>query len=283
MSNDEQREYWNGIAGKQWVDQDNTLQRLLQPAADLLLREPRVPDARKALNVGCGGGGETLMLSRALNPQATVTGVDISEPLIALARQRVDAEPALAGRVSFHCTDASAGDLGAPDYDLVFSRFGVMFFDDPIGAFAHIRAHVASDGSLVFACWQQLADNPWVTVPLTAALTVLPPPEIPPPGSPGPFAFADGDRTRSLLEQSGWTNVKVRAESIDLRWNVASNGTALAQEILKIGPVSRMLQAAPESEHPRVYEAVAEALLPHIENDTLTLSGAIWIVSATNC
>ena len=281
MSNEEQKEYWNGSVGEQWAAQDDTMARILAPVAELLLQDPRVASATRALNIGCGGGSETCLLATAMGGESRVTGIDISEPLVAVARNRLAAQPELAGRVDFRVADASNGDLGGSDYDLMFSRFGVMFFDDPVGAFTHLRGSAAAGGQLLFACWQALAQNPWVAAPLQAALTILPPPPRPDPNAPGPFAFADAARTTSILKDAGWSDVAIRPETIHLVWDSEGDLMANTREMLKVGPVGRLIMEAEPDVREQVFEVTAKALEPFADGSHLRVPGNIWVVTAT--
>ena len=139
MTNAEQIEYWNGDAGKRWAQEDDTMARLLHPVSEALLEHAAVEGCQNALDVGCGGGSQSLMLAQKLGPGAQVLGVDISEPMLQVARGKAaEADPARAD-ISFLQADAATYDFGSQEFDLVFSRFGVMFFDDPVGAFRNLH------------------------------------------------------------------------------------------------------------------------------------------------
>ena len=160
MNNAEQIEYWNGDAGKRWAQEDNTMARLLSPVCEALLEHADVQGSRKAMDIGCGGGSQSLMLAQHLGPKASVLGVDISAPMLQVAQEKV-ALAVDAAQLSFLETDASSHSFAADSFDLLFSRFGVMFFDEPVGAFSNMRSALSDSGKLAFCCWQPLAENDW--------------------------------------------------------------------------------------------------------------------------
>lgn len=282
MDNSEQHQFWNGAAGEQWAAQDDVMARLLAPVSEKLLLSEQLVGAHRILNIGCGGGSDAEHLLEVLQTDATITGVDISEPLLDVARRRLATRPAMSGRVVFAQADAGKDPLGDQLYDLVFSRFGVMFFAEPVRAFAHIRSHCAPGASLLFACWQAPSLNDWVRVPLRAAYSVLRAPSPTPPQLPGPFAFADASYVMTTLQEAGWTEVSMTPEQVTLRWGESDDLHQNARELLKTGPVGRLVVDVDEATRQKVYAAVAESLAPHATNQRLALEGAFWLVTAKN-
>jgi len=282
MNNDEQIAYWNGDAGRKWAQRDNMMSRLLAPVAQALMDHAKVHGAKAVLDVGCGGGSETLMLAERLGPDAQVLGVDISAPLLDVAKKQLAGLGEAGKGVEFIEADASSHDFGQQKFDLLFSRFGVMFFENAAEAFTHLRRAMLPDGRLAFACWQSLADNPWTALPLKAALSVLPPPPAPKPRSPGPFAFADADYVHAFLQAAGWTNIAVQPHTISMVWDGHGGFESTAREMLNIGPVGRLLADVDEQTREAVYAAATVVLAPYFHNDTLTLPGAVWLVTADN-
>ncbi len=280
MSNEEQIAYWNGDAGKKWADLDAQMSRLLAPIAEMLMDHAQVDGALRALDVGCGGGSESFALLRRLGGDARVLGVDISAPMLAVAEAH-RAEQGL-DNVAFLQADASTHDFGDQTFDLLFSRFGVMFFDDPSAAFGHLRGAMAPGARLAFTCWQPLAANPWVAVALQAALTVLPPPAPPPPRSPGPFAFGEADYVTEVLQNAGWSDINVQAKNVDMRWPDSGGYSHTVRELVKMGPVGRLLADVDDATREAVYVAVEGALGDYYNGECLSLPGAIWMVTATN-
>lgn len=278
-ANAEMIEYWNGEAGKRWAQLDNMMARLLAPIAEALIEHGDVGDYRSAVDVGCGGGSQSLLLAERLGPGASVTGVDISEPLLEVARQRA-ASAGNAARMEFVHADASQHSFAADSFDLLFSRFGVMFFDDPEGAFANLHRAMVPGGKLLFSCWQSMQDNPWVWLTVQAALEHLPPPPAPEPGEPGPFSFADPARVEAILTGAGFSDVAVDHHAVTMRWSEGSGLEENVERLLQIGPVSRLLMDQPEDVRARVSASVVDVLAPHYDGGALNLPGATWFVTA---
>ncbi len=280
MSNEEQLEYWNGEAGERWAQQDEMMARLLQPLAEALIDHADLSACRSAIDVGCGGGSQSLLLAKHLGAGAQVLGVDISGPLLNVARNRSSDDLADVAGLDFLQADASSHSFEPGSFDLLFSRFGVMFFDDPVAAFANLHGAMRSDGRLLFCCWQPLKDNPWVYLSLQAALQHVPPPEPQDPHAPGPFAFADPQRLESVLSDAGFTNIAITHHDLTLRWGEAPTLAGNVRALLQIGPVARLLADQDESVCARVHESVAAVLEPFYDGKTLNLAGATWLVTA---
>jgi SAM-dependent methyltransferase len=267
-----QVEYWNASAGPVWVELQERLDRQLE-SLGLAAQGALAPGAgERLLDVGCGCGQTTLRLARAVGPTGSVTGVDISRPMLAVARERA----AGAAGVSFLEADAQGADLGLDVYDGVFSRFGVMFFADPAAAFANIARAARPDARLAFVCWRPLAENLWMRGPVEAASPILPPGPPPDPLAPGPFAFANPDRVRTILTDGGW-----RATQIDRHDQpIGVGGVEETLGVsLKVGPLGAALRENPELA-PRVIEAVRGFLSRHDGPKGVRLPAAVWIVTA---
>ena len=279
MSNAEQIEYWNGDAGKRWAQEDATMARLLEPVCEALLSHAAVEGSQRAMDIGCGGGSQSLMLARRLGPDATVLGVDISQPMLQVAQDKV-ADAGNVAQLSFLQADAASHEFTPASFDLLFSRFGVMFFDDPVSAFRNLRAALRSDGKLAFSCWQAAIDNEWTRVPLQAALQHVPMPEMPDPHAPGPFAFADAERVRAILDDSGFGNIAIEPFTYHMRFG---NGSTLGQtvrELAMIGPVSRLLTGQEPATMEKVFASMEEVMAPYFHDGALLMPGAIWFVTA---
>jgi SAM-dependent methyltransferase len=281
MSNAEQLAYWNGEAGRKWAENDAMMAQMLAPIARDLLQHARIEGAQRALDVGCGGGSETLMLAEHLGPQATVLGVDISGPLLAVARNSALNAGARGRQVDFLEADASTHAFPPESFDLLFSRFGVMFFDDPTAAFANLYQALQPGAKLAFSCWQPLQENQWAMVPLKAAFQHLPRPEPTPPNAPGPFAFADPDYTRSVLEAAGFTTVALQAHAITMAWGREGDLATTARDMLNMGPVSRLLQDCDPALREAVHASATEAMAPWFREGKIRLPGAVWLVTAS--
>ena len=297
MNNHEQIAYWNGDGGRKWAERDDAMAGVLAPISEALLARVAPRRARTALDVGCGGGSNTLQLLQHLHSPTHILGIDVSAPLLEVARARVaergtapvrTAHPRTApprtasARIEFLHADAAAHDFGDLRFDLLFSRFGVMFFDDPVAAFAQLRRAVHRNGRLAFCCWQALDKNPWTALPLKAALTVLPTPETVAPHSPGPFAFADAAYVREVLAQAGWSDTRIEPYAPRLEFSVEGGYEAAVRELVNTGPVGRLLAPAEPPTREAVYAAARRALKDYYKGDTLALAGAVWFVTAVN-
>jgi SAM-dependent methyltransferase len=268
--NADQIEFWNGWMGARWVEQQVFMDRLLEPLGDALLQAAAVGSGQRVLDVGCGCGGTTLAVARA---GAQATGIDVSAPMLAHARTRAGG----ADNPTFIEADAALHPF-AGDYDLVLSRFGVMFFNDPVVAFTNLRTALRPGGRLCVLCWRAPQENPWVAVPMAAAQPFLPPTEPLDPRAPGPFAFADSEYVTTILRDAGFADVEVTA--LDRPLVLGADAEAATEFIARIGPVSRTLADLDEDERRPILDAVAGALAPHAGADGVALGAACWIVTA---
>lgn len=277
MSNEEQVEYWNGEAGERWAQADDNMARILQPVCQALLDHATPEGCVSALDVGCGGGSQSLMLARRLGSQAKVLGVDISGPLLEVARGKVtDGD---AASLSFLQADASDHPFEPGSFDLLFSRFGVMFFDDPVGAFSHMRKALRPGARLAFCCWQAMMANDWTRIPLQAALQHVAPPEAPDPHAPGPFAFADPERLRDILQSAGFEDIQLVPFNREVRFSEAPSLKESVRELAMIGPVSRLLAEQEPEVVERVLVAMEEVMAPFYQDGGLAMPAAIWFVT----
>ncbi|GAB0116046.1 class I SAM-dependent methyltransferase [Acidisoma sp. 7E03] len=272
--NEAQKDYWNAAVGQTWATLQGQLDRQLAPlgAAGLAALAPRPGET--LLDIGCGAGATTLALAQAAGATGHVLGLDISEPMLAVARRRI-AEAGAAAEVQ--TADVQTADIGESRFDGAFSRFGVMFFADPVAAFANVRRSLKPQGRLAFVCWRTLAENGWQRVPLEAAKPILPPLAPSDPLAPGPFAFADAARVRNILGEAGFTDVAVSPFDTEIGAGDLDQTLALS---LEVGPLSRALR-----EHPGYREAavgvVRQALAAYVTQAGLKLPAAIWVVTAT--
>ncbi len=280
MKNQEQIDYWNGEAGQRWAREDDVMERLLRPVTDALLDHAGVETCRSALDIGCGGGSQSLLLARRIGERGQVTGIDISAPMLAVAKEKVRPLPPGCAAVSFLQADASTHDFAPGSFDLLFSRFGVMFFDDPPAAFTALRNALRADGRLAFCCWQSLKENAWALLPYQAALKHVPPPEKPDPHSPGPFAFADPQRVRAILEEAGFCDIRLESFNSTLRFGEATSLAESVRGLAQIGPISRLLAEQPQELRERVMATMQDALAPYFTDGALLLPVAIWFVTA---
>jgi SAM-dependent methyltransferase len=272
-TNEDQIAYWNGPTGEKWADHQAEMDRNLADASAGLLRLAAPQPGEKVLDLGCGAGQISWRIADMVGPDGMVLGVDISKPLLARARARGDA-----GNVRFLEADAASHPF-TPEFDLIVSRFGVMFFEDPVAAFRNIRKATAKGGRLVFVCWRPVAENQWTSLPLAAARPLLP--ELPPPDplAPGPFALADPDRVSRTLNDAGFHDVRI--EKLDGVMDLGPSPEHAGFQMTQLGPVSRLLREADDGLRARVQEAVTAAFAKfQTPGRTIAPGIACWLVSA---
>lgn len=278
--NAEQITYWNQQAGPTWVAVQALIDRQIRPLGHLAMKRAGLRAGLRVLDVGCGCGDTTIELANRVAPGGEVLGIDISAPMLTRAAQQ--ARAATVANARFEIADAQTSELPAGRFDVLFSRFGVMFFADPAAAFANLRQALRRGGQLAFVCWQAMTENPWMGVPMMAALQHLPPPPIPAPGAPGPFAFADPERVRGILAGAGFSAVAVEPARVPLSIGGGNDLDATVDFVLRMGPTARALREADDPGlQPLVAAAVREALAPYQSAAGVMMDSASWIVSAT--
>ena len=272
--------YWNSPAAAGWLAEQERFDALFAPLTDAALDRAAPRPGERAVDVGCGCGATVLALARRVGPAGGVLGLDVSAGMVARARERV-AEAGLGGHARVELADAALHPF-APEADLLFSRFGVMFFADPAAAFANLRRALRPDGRMVFAAWRPLLDNPWFLVPVKAARARVALPEEPPPepGAPGPFAFDDPARVRGILDAAGWRGVDVSPHDTVLRLAAPGNVGEAARGATRVGPLARALAGAGQDTREAAEAAVAEAMRRYDGPEGIALPGTVWLVSA---
>ncbi|MEJ1125990.1 methyltransferase domain-containing protein [Variovorax sp. CCNWLW225] len=270
----EQAALWNGRAGRAWVDAQESLDRLFTPFEHLLVNEVRAAHGRRVLDVGCGTGATTLAIARALGTEGGCTGADISEPMIAVARARAGREGAPA---SFVCGDVQRHPFAPASFEMIVSRFGVMFFDSPVQAFSNLLNAARGGAKLRAIAWRSAAENPFMTAAERAAAPLLPNLPARKPGAPGQFAFADRDRIAFILEESGWAGIDIRP--IDVECTLPESD--LMGYITRLGPVGLVLQD--ETDERRLAQVVATvraAFEPYVRGSEVRFTAACWMIGA---
>jgi SAM-dependent methyltransferase len=208
-----------------------------------------------------------------------VLGVDISEPMLERAGQRVAQQPAIEILVG----DAQTHPFAPADFDAVFSRFGVMFFEDERRAFANLRRALRPEGRLAFVCWQDLALNPWAALPLSAVMRLLPPGALPVllrPGCPGPFNFSDPDRVQPILLDAGFADVRFDRLERPLHMGGAMTLDDALAYCRQIGPAARAMADADPTLRPALENEIAAALAPFVSERGVWLDAAAFVVTA---
>ncbi len=273
-----QREFWNGPQGANWVANQAALDTLHAGVSALLLAEAAPAAGGRVLDIGCGGGATTLAAGRAVGPRGTATGVDISEPLLALARRR--AEAAEAANVAFLHADAALHRFEPGSADLVLSRFGLMFFADPVAAFRNLAAALAPGGRLVFVAWAGAERNPWFSLPLAAAVERLGPAAPSDPDAPGPMAFRDSGRVTGILADAGLARAAGEIRAVDL--HLPGGLDAAADLALRIGPATRHVRdkGGSEDDVRAIAAGVRERLAPFVGDDGIRVPATVILYRA---
>jgi len=280
MPNDnvEQIAEWNGALGERWASMQREIDGVVVPFGDAALKAAAPQPGERVIDIGCGCGETAIELARRVGELGAVLGIDVSKPMLAVARSRAAHERH--AHLTFRDADASQADLPSNN-DLLFSRFGVMFFSQPGPAFGHLRKSLRALGRCVFVCWRTPRDNPWAMTPLIAArkaMGVTPPPAD--PNAPGPFAFADDDRLRTILSGAGFERIAIQRFDADV--TLGATPRSAAQGALRIGPASRFAQEMGAEQLPKILDAVESALVPLAMSDgQVRLNGSTWIISAS--
>ena len=271
--NEAQATLWNGSAGQAWVEMQAQLDGVMQPFETLLTDAVAARRPDRVLDVGCGTGATTIAAASAIGAAGACVGVDVSEPMIALARARAARASAHA---TFVCADAQTHGFHPPRFDMLISRFGVMFFDDPVAAFANLRRAATDDAELRCFAWRGPAENPFMLVAERAAAPLLP--DIPKrdPDAPGQFAFADPRRVERILAESGWTDVAI--EPVDVGCGFPAD--QLARWFTQLGPLGRVLHDADAKTRSRIVESILPAYDAYVHGDDIRFDAAAWLVVA---
>jgi SAM-dependent methyltransferase len=269
-----QAEYWNETAGPVWAAMQAGLDRQIAPLGRAAMNVLAPAHRERILDIGCGCGQSAWELAERVGADGEVVGVDLSRPMLEVARGRTAEFGAAAPK--FREADAQTAELGAGAFDAAFSRFGVMFFSDPPAAFANIGRALKAGGRLAFVCWRSVGDNPMMYAPVAAAASLLPPAEPTDPTAPGPFAFADSARVRSILGEAGFRDVVIAPFDTHIGGADLDGAVAMA---LRIGPLGAALRADP-SLAPKVTVPVREGLARYLTADGVMFPAAVWIVSA---
>lgn len=274
--NADQIAYWNGPGGQRWADRQPSQDLLLAPVADLLIDRARPAAGERIVDVGCGSGATSIALAQKVGPGGHVLGIDISGPM--LARARAVAPAGLP--VEFVLADATVYPFAPASFDLLASRFGVMFFAEPARSFANLRRGLKPSGRLAFACWREPRENPFFMAPLQAVYKHVP--RLPPQGpeDPGPFAFASEARVQRILGEAGFTGIAMEPCNLSLDIAIGRGLDTAVKSALEIGPAARALAEQPPEVVAAATASMREALAAFLEGQSVPLPAAIWIVTA---
>lgn len=269
--------FWKEEGGEKWVENIDLLERQLGPLTGILMDRCAAAAGECVLDVGCGGGPTSIMLAEQVGDSGRVLGVDISEIILEIAKRR----GRRIGNLEFRVADAGSEDLGQGEFDLIASRFGLMFFSRPLEAFRNLHRHLRPGGRLVFMCWRTLEENPWMTVPAEAAFTVLPrpepPQEEPDPDAPGPFSLWQRERLEFLLENAGFR--EFRLEPVDIGMHMGNLDEA-GHMATQIGPAAKVIQESSDKDREAALAAIKNALREYETPAGVIIPSAAWIAVA---
>ncbi len=276
QGNADQVAYWNGPGGQRWADRQQAQDILLKPVADILIGRAGAKAGERVVDVGCGSGAISIALAQQVGPRGHVLGIDVSGPMLARARQVAPAGLP----VDFVQADATVYPFDPESFDLLVSRFGVMFFADPVLSFGNLRGAMRPSGRLAFACWREPRENPFFMVPLQAVYKHAP--RLPQlgPEDPGPFAFASQQRVTRILGEAGFTGVAMEPCELSLDMAIGRGLDAAVESALEIGPSARALAEQPPDVVAAAARSIREALAPLARGQAVPLGGSIWIVTA---
>ena len=276
--NQEQKEFWNEKKGEIWVSLESKIDKMLGPLGDQAIKILKPKVGEKILDIGCGTGSTSQTLSKLVGESGIITGIDISKPILNFAQKQKENKKIK--NINFIQADAQNHQFSDLNFDAVFSRFGIMFFEDPISAFKNIKKSLSCNGRLTFVCWSKREDNDWINLSSNVASQFL---ELPPkanPKEPGPFAFEDYFYIEEILTKSGWKNIKIKA----YKQNIVIGKTLdyAADFLSRMGPMSVPFENANEQTKEKVISALKECYSQYFTAKGVEFHFSSWIVSALN-
>ena len=274
--NADQIAYWNGPGGQHWVDRQKMQDIVLAPISEVLIERANAKAGERLVDVGCGCGATSVALAQKVGPTGHVLGIDISAAMLARAQQIAPA--GLSAR--FVLADATVYPFEPASFDLVVSRFGVMFFAEPALSFTNLHRALRPSGRLAFVCWREPRENPFFMVPLQAVYKHTP--KLPQlgPEDPGPFSFASAPRVHRILSEAGFQDVVMEPCDLSLDIAVGRGLETAVQSTLEIGPAARALADQAPAVISAATDSIREALEPYVRDQAVRLPASIWIVTA---
>lgn len=274
--NTDMSEYWNGEAGRNWVLFQNRINASLLHFGEEVMATTQIAKGEQVLDIGCGCGDTTFAIAKRVGPFGTVHGIDISDVLLEKTKNKT----AIHYNTSFDCADAQSHSLKPGVYNLAFSRFGVMFFNDPVMAFRNIKKSLLPGGRIAFICWQPIEANQWVNLPLQVAAKHLPLPAPSDAEEAGAFSFGEVNRVKRILSEAGFINTLV--EPFNTKFNVGENLDEAVMFLTHIGPTSGAIETLDVDgvKRSRIALDLFEKLKAHKSAQGVELDAAAWIVTA---
>ncbi|RKE24364.1 methyltransferase family protein [Paraburkholderia sp. BL23I1N1] len=277
---------WNGQSGERWVANQARLDALVAVFGQAAIEAAAPATGERVLDIGCGAGASSLALAARVGAGGQVLGVDISESLIDRSIDRARALARHDTPARFQVADASSAELPEGAFDILFSRFGVMFFPDPTAAFAHMRRALRPGGRVAFVCWRGAAENDWMRLPVVALKDIVPPSALPDPEAPGPFSFGDREHVARILTAAGFTEIVISPFDAAVPFGEGeTRDAAIADAVrmtLEVGPLSRALAGQPDDIRARASAAVRAAFASLPGEGSVLINGAAWVVMARN-
>jgi SAM-dependent methyltransferase len=276
-ANEAQREHWNTVAGPKWTTFSERLDQHLTHVGRLLLESAMPLYGEAVLEIGCGTGGMLAALAAAVGDAGRVTGIDIAAAMLEAARESVRRHSL--GNVTLIEGDAQTHAFDPGSADLLVSRFGVMFFADPVMAFGNLRRATRRGGRLCFVCWAPLKENPHWSLALAAAARRLGPPEQKPPHAPGPFAFSDVNHVEHILRSAGFVDIGISRQTPDL---VGDSPEDEAEFLCTMGPAATLIaeRGATPGMAAAIKEEIGSSLQQFVRDGQLLIPASIYVVQA---
>ena len=274
--NADQIAFWNGPAGRHWTDRQPLQDALLALVSQILTDRAGAKPGERVLDVGCGCGATTIAFAERVAQSGFALGIDISALMLARARQLAPTGLPL----DFVLADATVYPFDRLSFDLLVSRFGVMFFAEPAVSFANLRRALVASGRMAFACWREPRENPWMMTPLQAVYKHVP--KLPQlgPEDPSPYSFASEERVHRILGEAGFTQIAMEPCDLVLDLAIGCGLEAAVATALEIGPSSRALEGHPPEVREAAKNSIREALMPFVRGQSVPLPASIWIVTA---
>ena len=273
---------WNGPSGQSWLDHQMRFDSMLEAYRNAALAAAAVKPDQAVIDIGCGTGDTTIALAQHVGTAGFTMGVDVSEILLARARERAQIANL---PIDFALADAAQYPFKAHAFDLLFSRLGVMFFADPVAAFTNMRQALKPDGRLAMLTWRSILENDGARLPLEAARAFVNPSSPPSPEAPGPFSFGDRSRVNRILGDAGYRSISIEPFDAPLLFGIGDTTDAQLDDAVAnsfhIGPLSRILSDEPQDVRLQVTETLREAYANRLTKEGVVLSGCAWILTAT--
>jgi ubiquinone/menaquinone biosynthesis C-methylase UbiE len=271
-------QYWNSAQTRAWADEYEVIDRLFAGLTRVALDHAAPKLGERVIDIGCGSGTTVLELAARVGPTGYVLGADVSKPSVEKARERIAAAGVQQAEITL--CDVSTHTFPANSFDLVFSRFGVMFFTDPVAAFANIHKAMKSDGRLAVAVFRTPQENKWATAALAAVRHLLPPITPPGPEDPGQFSWADAARVHRILETAGFQDISLTPHDPEMPLAGRGGAAEAASFMSRVGPVVRAMSDASEQRRKEVRAALEAFFKIHEGPNGIVLPGAIWVITA---